>query len=608
MATVYINNQPVDIGNEKLNLIQAAFKIGVFIPYYCWHPALTVVASCRMCLVEIGERKPDGSTVMQPRVAPACQTLARDGMVVLSKSEKARFVQAQTLEYLLINHPLDCPVCDKAGECPLQDYNRDFGNAESRLIDHKNTPPNKPYIGNNITLFTDRCIQCSRCVRFTREISGTAELQFIHRGDHQEIEIFPGQPLNNKLATNVVDICPVGALCSKDFLYTQRVWSLRTHKSVCPDCSTSCSIYVDGNKNIVYRLRPRYNPQAQGHFMCDDGRLGYHYINSNQRLKRPLIRRDNKLLPAEWKDVLSAIRRDFAEAARQDATAVVGVLSPFLTCEEAYLLARYLKGLSGQVRLALGPAPVVGEDDTYPKDSKGRPVQPVKFTIRAEKCPNRRGVEAILRHYQGEVIRFDEVLRAATAGELQALYLAAGYPPRGEGWVSEDQARALDLVPLLVVQDLFASPTSKRAKYVLPAVSFAEKEGTFVNHAGLAQMIHWAVVPPDGCRADGQIFLDLLERRGLVHAPTLRAELAREVPFFAPLAHGEGNGHLRQPLPVLAPYGYDRQAVGHLREDLLSPHTAPARSGYFSPPRESGPEEYGIPLPTAEENAPATTH
>jgi NADH-quinone oxidoreductase subunit G len=607
MATVYINNQPVDIGEEKLNLIQAAFKIGVFIPYYCWHPALSVVASCRMCLVEIGERKPDGSTVMQPRVVPACQTLARDGMVVHSNSTKAKFAQAQTLEYLLINHPLDCPVCDKAGECPLQDYSYDFGNQESRLIDPKNTPPNKPYIGNNVTLFTDRCIQCSRCVRFTREISGTAELQFIRRGDHQEIDIFPGQPLNNKLATNVVDLCPVGALCSKDFLYTQRVWYMRTHKSVCPDCSTGCSIHVDSNKNIVYRLRPRYNPQAQGYFMCDDGRLGYHYINSDQRLKRPLIRRENHLQPADWQEVLSAIRRDFAEAVRRDATAVVGVLSPFLTCEEAYLLARYQKGLSGQVRLALGPVPIVGEDDTYPKDAKGRPVQPVKFTIRAEKCPNRRGVEAILRHYQGEVISFDEVLRASAAGEVHALYLAAGYPPRGEDWISEDQAQALGRVPLLVVQDLFASPASQRAKYVLPAVSFAEKEGTFVNHADLAQMIHWAVVPPDGCRADGQIFLDLLERRGLVHAPTLRAELAREVPFFAPLARGEGNGYVRQPLPVLS-HGYDLQAVGHLREDLLSPHPAPARSGYYSPPRESGPEEYGIQLSAAEENAPTTTH
>src|SRR5262249_20061812 len=161
-----------------------------------------------------------------------------------------------------------------------QDYTYHFGRAQSRLIDDKFAPPNKDNIGDNIKLFTDRCIMCSRCVRFTREISGTAELLVVNRGEHAEIDVFPGQPCNNKLATNVVGLCPVGALGSKDFLYKQRVWFLQSKNSVCPDCSTGCSIHLDVNKDIVYRLRPRENTQAQGHFMCDDGRLGYHYINS----------------------------------------------------------------------------------------------------------------------------------------------------------------------------------------------------------------------------------------------------------------------------------------------------------------------------------------
>src|SRR5690349_18422931 len=269
MATVFVNNKPVDIGNDRLNCIQAAQRAGIQVPSYCWHPALTVVASCRMCLVEVGERKPDGTIAMQPKVVPGCQTPAKDGTVINTNTPKATDAQHQTLEDILLNHPLDCPVCDKAGECLLQDYTFNFGKAQSRMIDEKNTPPNKPYIGDNVTLFTDRCIMCSRCVRFTREISGTAELQIINRGHHSEIDIFPGNPLNNKLATNVVDLCPVGALCSKDFLYKHRVWNLKTQDSVCPDCSTGCSISVDGNKNIVYRLRPRYNPKSQGHFMCD---------------------------------------------------------------------------------------------------------------------------------------------------------------------------------------------------------------------------------------------------------------------------------------------------------------------------------------------------
>jgi NADH-quinone oxidoreductase subunit G len=538
MTTVYVNGKPVDIGNEKINLVQAALKGGVFVPHYCWHPALTVVASCRMCLVEVGEMK-DGKPVLQPKVVPACQTPAKDGTVVLTNSPRARHAQQQTLESLLLNHPLDCPVCDKAGECLLQDYSYDFGRSTSRMIDEKNTPPNKPHIGAHISLFTDRCIMCSRCVRFTREVAGTAELQVVSRGDHSEIDIFPDQPCDNKLAGNVVDLCPVGALCSKDFLYKQRVWFLRSQQSVCPDCSTGCSIFVDHNKDIVYRLRPRQNLQAQGYFMCDEGRFDYPYINSRARILEPQARGEGgELAPASWESLMPALRRELGEAAGRDGSAVGVVVSPFLTCEEAYLLARYFKDLSGQVRLLLGHVPVHGEDDTYPKDRKGRPVQPVKFTIRAEKCPNRRGVEEILRHFQGEVTPFAEALRLAGAGELKALYLTAGYSPLWGQWITEEQAAPLRQVPLLVVQDLFPTPASAAAKYVLPASSFAEKDGTFVNHAGLAQEIHWAVRSPLRARTDGTIFLDLMQRRGLVHAPTLRRELAAEVPYFAPLAAG----------------------------------------------------------------------
>jgi len=543
MAVVYVNNNPVDIGNEKLNLIQAALKGGVFIPHYCWHPALTVVASCRMCLVEVGERKPDGTIVMQPRVVPACQTPAKDGTVIVTNSDRARNAEAQTLEGILLNHPLDCPVCEKAGECLLQDYSYRYGHSQSRMIDTKHTPPNKPYISDSITLFTDRCIMCSRCVRFTREISGTAELQVINRGDHSQIDIFPGQPLNNKLAGNVVDLCPVGALGSKDFLYKQRVWFLKTQKSVCADCSTGCSIFVDQNKDIVYRLRPRTNPQAQGDFMCDEGRHGFHYVNSDLRITRPLVRTaatsNGSATPADYTEVLPQLRKELTEAVARNPEAVAAVLSPFMTCEEAYLLAKYLKGLSTQVRLALGPVPAAGADDTYPKDCRGQAVQPVKFTIRAEKCPNRRGVEAILRHFQGEVIPFESILQAAQEDRLQAIYFAAGYPPRAGGWITETQADPLRRIRLVIVQDLYPSPASALATFVLPAAAFSEKDGTFVNHAGLAQALHWATRPPQNLRTDGQAFLDLAERRGLMHAPTLRAELAKEVPYFAALAAGD---------------------------------------------------------------------
>ena len=544
MGTVFVNNNPVDIGNDKLNVIQAAERAGILVPHYCWHPALTVVASCRMCLVEIGEKKDDGTIAMQPKVVPGCQTPVKHNMVVVTDSPKAKAAQAQTLEDILLNHPLDCPVCDKAGECLLQDFSYKFGHATSRMIDVKNTPPNKPQLSSKITLFTDRCIMCSRCVRFTREISGTAELQVINRGHHSEIDIFPGQPLENKLAGNVVDLCPVGALGSKDFLYKQRVWYLQQKNNVCPNCSTGCSIYLDTNKDIIYRLRPRENPQAQGYFMCDEGRYGYHYVNSPDRLRRPQARKDGQLVPDSWRNILPPIRRDLADVAAKHGSKLVGVLSPFLTCEEAYLLARYLTKLSLGVKLVLGPVPVIGEDDTYPKDFKGRPKQPVKFTIHAEKCPNRLGVEAVIRHYQKQVPTWPDLLKDAAAGQVKALFWTGGYPTRGFG-STEAEVQSLQKVEWLLVQDFFATALSARANYLLPATSFAEKEGTFINHANLAQTIHRAIHPPQEARTEGQVYLDLMERRGLIQPAEIRREMAQEIPFFAPLAQDLGGLGIR---------------------------------------------------------------
>src|SRR6516162_5258719 len=388
MAVVYINDKPVDIGNERLNLVQAAQKGGVFIPHYCWHPALSVVASCRMCLVEFGEKKPDGTVSMQPRVVPACQTPAKDQTVCVTNSEKAKLSQAHTLEGLLLNHPLDCPVCDKAGECLLQDFSYRYGKSSSRMVDPKNTPANKPDIGEHISLFTDRCIMCSRCVRFTREIAGSAELLVTNRGHHCQIDIFPGNPVNNPLAGNVVDLCPVGALANKDFLYKQRVWFLKTLPSVCAGCSTGCSIHVDHNKDIVYRIRPRENPMAQGHFICDEGRFDYPYVNGKERFQQPLVRPSpstplpggegrstdvrpspptplpggegrlpDKLAPAAWESALPALRGEMTKVAKENGAAVAAVLSPMLTVGEAYLLAKFIKGLSTDAKLYLGWVP-----------------------------------------------------------------------------------------------------------------------------------------------------------------------------------------------------------------------------------------------------------
>jgi NADH-quinone oxidoreductase subunit G len=300
---------------------------------------------------------------------------------------------------------------------------------------------------------------------------------------------------------------------------------------------------VDSNKDIVYRLRPRANPQAQGYFMCDEGRFGFHYVNSSERFRKPKVRREGALTQNKWSETVQMIGQELARAATENASQVVGILSPFLTCEEAFLLAKYLKGLSTQVRLALGPIPVLGSDDTFPKNARGEPVQPVKFTIRAEKCPNRRGVQEVLRHFQGEIVAFDRVVRDAADGRFKAVYVAGGYPQRPDGWINNEQAASLAKSSLLVVHDLLPSPISEMATHLLPATAWAEKDGTFVNHAGLAQAIRRSVTPVGEFRTDGQVFLDLLERRGLFHVATIRKELAGEVPYFAPFASGDPGEH-----------------------------------------------------------------
>jgi len=553
MATVYINDKPVDIGNERLNCVQAAQLADVHVPHYCYHPSLTVVASCRMCLIEMGDLK-DGKVTMIPKVFPGCQTPVKDGTVIVTgdyakrdksipplaydakyvPAERASKAQADTLEGILLNHPLDCPVCDKAGECKLQDYSFEYGRGETRLVDEKNQPPNKPELSSKITLFTDRCIMCTRCVRFTREVSGQAELQVSSRGHHSEIDIFPGEPLENKLAGNVVDLCPVGALGSKDFLYKQRVWYLKSTDSVCNRCSTGCSIHVDANKDVVFRLRPRENPQSQGYFMCDEGRHGYHHADSAERIERPHVRRGDKLVAVPYLEAAQELRNDFETHLRLHPGAVWAILSPFLTVEEAYLAAKWLKGKSKQVKLALGFVPVVGEDDTYPKDRRGRPIQPVKFTIRAEKCPNRLGVEAVLRHFEGAIVPFAKAIESAKHGEAKAVLLTGGYPDQGTLNVFAEKPNDL----MLAVTDIFHGTATTFAKYVFPATTFSEKEGVYVNYAGLAQALHRACKPPLEGRSEGQFFMDLAGRSGLFNAAAIRNELAAEISYFAKLADG----------------------------------------------------------------------
>ncbi|MBX9790378.1 MAG: molybdopterin-dependent oxidoreductase [Pirellulales bacterium] len=522
MGTVLVNGVEVEVADdERLNGIQAAARAGVDIPRYCWHPGLSVVASCRMCLVETGTRNAEtGAISMMPKLVPACQTPAKAGTVFVTESDAVKKARAMVEEDLLIDHPIDCPICDKAGECYLQDYHFEHGQKERRA-DIRPFTSRRRDLGPTVTLFVDRCVMCSRCVRFGREVAGTSELLVINRGSDEEIDVLPGFPLENKLSGNVVDLCPVGALGDKDFLYQQRVWFMKRHRQVCTHCATGCSIWTEENQDHVYRVRPRENPHVNQWWMCDIGRYGFHYVHDAARLVGAERRDGNSYKPIEWTEATAELGPKFDEQAKRGRLAAV--LSPFLTVEEAFLLARWIRARDVDAMLAVGPVPVEGDDERFKSG----------FTIRAERCPNRKGIEAIVRHPRGELATWEDVLVEADAGRLAGVWITGGYP---KPWVDEAAAGKLADVPLVVVQDLFGSPLWEIATYRLPGTAFAEREGSYVNANHRLQSVDWAVRPPAGARVEGSVYWQLLGMPGLYKSRRVLDDLAATIAYFAPAA------------------------------------------------------------------------
>lgn len=528
MATIIVDGNEVTLSDsERLNAIQAAQRAGVAIPHYCWHAGLSVVASCRMCLIEVGKKdEKTGKIVMQPRLVPACQTPATHGTVLVTNSPKVTQARAMVEEDLLLRHPVDCPICDKAGECLLQDYHFQYGR-EQRRADIKPFTSRRRDLGPTITLFVDRCVMCSRCVRFTREISGTSELMVVHRGAHEEIDVFRDEagnivaPLDNKLAGNVVDLCPVGALGDKDFLYQQRVWFLKSHDHVCAGCATGCSIKVEENQDRIYRLKPRENPHVNQWWMCDEGRYSYHHVHSPQRQTQLRRRQQEGWVPLDWSALVPELDRLVRQGKR-----VAAALSPQLTVEEAYLLASYLREAAASLLLAVGPVPVVGEDERFASG----------FTIRAEKCPNRRGVELIVDRLGGRALDWPRFLAELHSAPYDVVWLTGGYP---QLWHDEATARTLrEAAATLIVQDCFPSPLWELADYQIPGATFAEREGSFVNASWRLQSFRWAVRPPSGVLPEGALYWQLSGRRGLFRAAEVLGEIARTMAAFSAVADG----------------------------------------------------------------------
>ena len=516
MATVLIDNKEIEIPDRaRLNAIEAAKRAGIEIPHYCWHPALSVAGSCRMCLVEVGTRDAEtGEIQMTGKLAPGCNTFVTDGTVIVTNSEKVQRARAMVEEDLLLRHPVDCPICDKAGECTLQDYHFDYGQDERRA-DIQPFTSRRRDVGERVTLFVDRCIMCSRCVRFAREVSGTSELMVINRGAHQEIDVMRDFPLNNNLSGNVVDLCPVGALGDKDFLYRQRVWFMQRHPGVCTGCATGCSIWIEENQDRVHRLKPRTNPLVNRWWICNEGRYGYPHVHNPKRLTTAR-RRDGdstgELSPA---DVPGELRGRLQEAGR-----LAAVLSPHLTVEEAYLLCKFIRQLDRKAPVVLGPVPTVGEDERFPGG----------FRISAEKCPNRQGIEEVVSHFGGSLSTFDQLLPLLDKGEIGGVWVAGGYKT---DWIDESTAGRFDAVQLLIVQDLFESPLSKRAHYELPGAAFAERQGSYVNRNDILQSVPWAIRPPAGVVPEGSLYWQLAKMKGLYQPQTVLGEVARKIGYFS---------------------------------------------------------------------------
>ncbi|MEK6601790.1 MAG: molybdopterin-dependent oxidoreductase [Candidatus Binatota bacterium] len=490
-------------------VIQAAAESAIAIPHYCYHPKLAIAGNCRMCLVEIEK---------MPRLQIACNTPVIEGMAVKTQSPKVLEARRAVMEFLLINHPLDCPICDQAGECRLQDYYMEHDQKTSRFEERKERDRKREIFGPYVVFDGERCIKCTRCVRFLQEVTRTEELAVVNRGDDSTIALFPDRILDNALSVNVVDICPVGALTDRDFRFKVRAWYLKNTPSVCPGCSTGCNITVGSYQNLIARFKPRINEEVNSHWICDEGRYCFHPLTEVERLTSPLVRHEGGLVPTDWETALQA-----ALSGLRAALPLAGVLSGRNTNEEAFLFARLMKKIS--------PAAAV---EVFYQERELTEVE--KILKSPDRAPNFRGAREMGVSSEGG---FAPLLRQLVEGKFRGAYIV------GEDLVSLPKGEkihgALEKLSFLVVQDTHLTSTARLAHVVLPATNFAEKEGTYTNRKGRVQKLNAALVPPAGALQDWEIFARLQGKAGdKVSYPTpaqIFQAISNEVPRYRGLTY-----------------------------------------------------------------------
>ena len=498
------------ITTKGKTVIQAAADVGIMIPYYCYHPKLSIAGNCRMCLIEIEK---------MPKLQIACNTQVAEGMSVLTQSPKVLVARKAVMEFLLINHPVDCPICDQAGECWLQDYYMEHDLQASRFEARKEHDRKREIFGPNVVFDGERCIKCTRCVRFLQEITHTNELAVVNRGDHSTIAAFPDTVLDNPLSANVVDICPVGALTDRDFRFKVRVWYLQKTPSICPGCSTGCNISVETYQNRIARFKPRVNEAVNSHWLCDEGRYCFHDLTAGERLTTPMIRQEGGLVPATWEQALQTIINGL-----RSTIPSAGVLSGRSTNEEAFLFARLMKKLTGEPTL-----------EVFYQERELTDVQ--KILMSPDRSPNFAGARDMGMNSNGG---FDSLMDKLLAGVFSGAYIVG--EDLVESKADPEQIRAaLQRLSFLAVQDIRMTETAKLAHVVLPATHFGEKEGTYTNRKGRVQKLNAAVIPPEGALQDCEIFIRLLEAAGEKLAYSTPSAvfdaLAKEVPGYRGLSY-----------------------------------------------------------------------
>ena len=462
-------------------LLQAMLNAGFDIPHYCYHPKLTIDGSCRLCQVRI-----EGV----PKLQISCNTPVRDAMKVHVADAEVELARRGVEELLLLNHPLDCPICDKAGECWLQNYAMRFGSRFARTREPRRKEQKRIDIGERMLLDQERCILCRRCVRFCREISKTGELHVFHLGDRSVLDIYDRR-LDNDYSMCTADICPVGALETKDFHHKIRVWFLEETASICPSCANGCNIMLCTYKNRIWRLVPRRNDAVNDTWMCDAGRLNYGFVSDRARLLSPRVAHPEGLIETDWEAAITRAATELNAFRQQHTGAALGALvSPHLTNEENYRFSELMRTL-GIERCAMA-VPRGKYDD---------------FLIKPEKVPNARGVRE-LGLVAGEDDGLAGLLRACEAGEIKGLYLCCD-----DVLDLIDALRMsaiLQRMELLIVHNLKQKPLLAKAAVLFPTTTFAEKDGTFTNHAGRVQRIRAALHLPTGWLTDGEVFTGIL--------------------------------------------------------------------------------------------------